>query len=93
MIRPGGGNRYPMPLLFAIIATVVISALALALFSIWGLPVIVATVLVLALYVVMGRRGDGTVGTFEKQRQPEPTGTPRKASGAADTANERVGQA
>ena len=82
-----------MPLLFAIIATVVVGALALALFSIWGLPVVVAAVIVLGLYLAIGRRGDGSVGTIEKQRQPEPTGQPRKASAGTETANERVGQA
>jgi hypothetical protein len=79
-----------MPL-FLIVLAVVLSVGALLLFSIWGLPVVLLTILVIGGYLLIARRGDSSVGTIERAKH-EPTGVPRKARGDADTANERVGQ-
>jgi hypothetical protein len=80
-----------MPLFFALLVGAVLSVVALLIFSVWGLPVVAVVVLALVAYLIAGRRGDGSVGTIERGRRPEPTGRPRKATGGAQPTNERVG--
>jgi hypothetical protein len=80
-----------LPILVAILAA--LGVVALFILAWWGLPIL-AVAAVLALIHVMGsRKSEGPqAGTIERGRRTEPTGTPRKASGGAETANERVGQ-
>jgi hypothetical protein len=60
----------------------------------WGIPILAAAGLLMLIQVAAARKRKGSlVGTVERSRRPEPTGAPRKASGGAETANERVGQA
>jgi hypothetical protein len=80
-----------MPLFFAIAAGAALSVIALLVFSLWGLPFVVLAVAALLTYVVVARRQDGSVATIERGKATEPTGRPRKASGGAGTANERIG--
>ena len=71
---------------------VLIGVFAVFLLAQWGLVVFVLGAVVLGLYLLVARRKDPSVGTIERGRRTEPTGTPRKASGGVETANDRVGQ-
>ncbi len=80
-----------MPVFGVILALGVISVASVLIFSIWGLPVVAIAVLAAIIFLVVGRKGDKSIGVVERGRKVEPTGRPRKASGGAETANERVG--
>jgi hypothetical protein len=70
-----------------------IAVFAFLLLAWWGLPIAVVLGALVLLYVLQSRKSAGPdAGTIETGRRTEPTGTPRKASGGAETANERVGQ-
>ena len=75
-----------------ILAGLVLSAVSVALFSIWGLPVVLLSVLAVAGYLAAARKEGSDVGTMERAKVKEPTGMPRSASGGTETANERQGQ-
>ncbi|HEX8104676.1 MAG TPA: hypothetical protein VF533_18810 [Solirubrobacteraceae bacterium] len=60
-------------------------------FAIWGVPVLVLSLIGFAVYLAFAKKEEG-IGTMEKTRGPEPTGRPRMATGSAETANERQGQ-
>jgi hypothetical protein len=75
-----------------LIALIVLGLIATAVFSIWGIPFVVLFLAVLGAYIVSARRKDPSVGRLEHVKPKEPTGVPRKASGDAQTSNERVGQ-
>jgi len=81
-----------MPAFGLILALGVISVASVLIFSIWGLPVVAVAVLAAVVFLLVGRKGDSSIGTIERGRKVEPTGRPRKASGGAETANDRVGQ-
>ena len=81
-----------MSVLFGIIATIILGIIAVAVFSIWGIPFVVLLLVILGTYLVLGRQKDGSVGRLEHTKPREPTGIPRKGHGDAQTANERVGQ-
>ncbi len=81
-----------MVLFALILAGLVLSAVSVALFSIWGLPVVLLTVLVIAGYFAAARKEGSSVATIERAKVKEPSGMPRSASGGAQTANERQGQ-
>jgi hypothetical protein len=57
-----------------------------------GLPLLLGAVALVVIHVVGATRTDPRAWTVERTPN-EPTGTPRKSSGGAETANERVGQA
>ena len=82
-----------MPALVGIIVSAVISVIAVITFSIWGLPFVLITVGLIVMYVAGSRNRDDSVVEVERNARRKPTGIPRSASGGADTANERVGQA
>lgn len=71
---------------------IIVGALSVALFSVWGAPVVLLIVLGVVAYLTLGRKGDKSLGTIERSKRHEPTGRPRAASGSADTANRRQGQ-
>jgi uncharacterized protein (DUF58 family) len=75
-----------------LIALVVLGILAVAIFSIWGIPFVVLLLAILAGYLIAARRKDASVGRLEHAKPKEPTGIPRKGSGDTQTSNERVGQ-
>jgi hypothetical protein len=79
-----------LPILAAIL--VAIGVVALIIFAWWGLPILAAAAVLAAISILAARKSD-TATTIERGRPPEPTGTPRKGSGGAETANDRVGQA
>jgi hypothetical protein len=74
----------------------VVAALAILAFFVlawWGLPIAAVLGLLAALYIAQSRKSAGPgAGTIETGRRQEPSGMPRKSSGGAETANERVGQ-
>jgi hypothetical protein len=53
----------------------------------WAIPLVLVALVVYGL-----REARETPGLQRSKGGPEPTGTPRSASGGAETANERVGQ-
>jgi hypothetical protein len=57
----------------------------------WGSVIAVIGGAIVLAYIAIARRENPEVGTIESGRR-EPTGTPRKATADAETANERVGQ-
>jgi hypothetical protein len=81
-----------MPAFLGTALTIVIGVGSVLIFGIWGAPVFLLAILLGGGYLLLARRGDASVGTIERGRKTEPTGKPRKASGGADTANERVGR-
>ena len=71
----------------------VVAVFAVLLLAWWGLPIIAVIAVLAVVYVIQSRKSAGpAAGTIETGRRTEPTGTPRKAAGGAETANERVGQ-
>jgi hypothetical protein len=81
-----------LPLLVAILAA--LGVVALFILAWWGLPILAVAAVLALIHIMSSRRSRGPrAGTIERGRRTEPTGTPRKASGDAETANERVGQA
>jgi hypothetical protein len=81
-----------IPLLAAILTA--LGVVALLIFAWWGLPILALAGVLLLIHVMSSRKSEGpSAGTIERGRRTEPTGTPRKGSGGAETANERVGQA
>jgi len=79
-----------------IIAAVLTALGVISLFVLawWGLPFLAIAAVLALIHVMASRKSAGPdAGTIERGRRAEPTGTPRKATGDADTANERVGQA
>ena len=80
--------------MLVIIAVIVVIIAVVALFigAWWGAPIALVLGVVAALYMARARKEDASVGTIESGRRNEPTGVPRKCSGGAETANERVGQ-
>ena len=85
------GQHDPMPWILAGLLAIIAVA-AILLLAQWGLVIAVIAAVVGGLYVMLARRKDPSVGTVESGRPTEPTGMPRKATGGAETANERVGQ-
>ncbi len=81
-----------MPAFFGVLATVVLGAIAIVVFGVWGFPFTLVIAAVAIAYVVSARKRNGSVATVERGRTQEPTGMPRKAPGGAETANERIGQ-
>jgi hypothetical protein len=81
-----------MPIYFAIGLIVVLLAVGLPIFGIWALPGVGIVAIVLIGYLLAARGGDNQAATIERGRRTEPTGTPRKSTSGAETANERVGQ-
>jgi len=79
-----------MPI-FLIVTAVILSVAALLLFSLWGIPFIALFVIVIAAVMLLARRRDPDSIRIERATKG-PTGAPSKASGGAETANERVGQ-
>ena len=80
-----------MPL-FVLVLTIVLGVGALLIFSIWGIPVVIIALLMAAAYFLFFRaEGGRSIGVIERGKRVEPTGRLRKASGGAQTANERVG--
>jgi hypothetical protein len=70
-----------------------LGVVALFVLAWWGLPLLLIAGVLVLLHVMASRKTAGpNAGAIERGRRTEPTGTPRKASGGADTANERVGQ-
>jgi hypothetical protein len=57
-----------------------------------GLPLLLGAAALVVAHVVAAGKTDARAWTVERTPN-EPTGTPRKSSGGAETANERVGQA
>jgi hypothetical protein len=81
-----------IPFLAAIL--VALGVVALFVLAWWGLPILAVAGVLLLIHVMSSRKSEGArAGTIERGRRNEPTGAPRKASGDAETANERVGQA
>ena len=79
-------------MMIALLAALLIRAASFAFFGIWGVPVLVLSVLGFAIYLAAAKKENAALGTIEKNRGPEPTGRPRMATGSAETANERQGQ-
>lgn len=79
-----------------LIISLILAALgvvALFVLAWWGLPILAVAAALALVHVMSTRKTAGPdAGTIERGRRTEPTGTPRKASGGAETANERVGQ-
>ena len=72
---------------------VALGVVALFVLAWWGLPLLLIAGVLLLMHVMASRKSGGPdAGAIERGRRKEPTGTPRKASGGAETANERVGQ-
>ena len=82
-----------MPIMFGILAVLVLALLATALFTIWALPFVGAAAIAAVAYLLVARRKDPSVGAIERGRGTEPTGRPRQSRAGAETSNERVGQA
>jgi hypothetical protein len=81
-----------MPLYFAIALTIIFSAIAFAVVSVWAFFVVIPVAIILIGYVLLARKSDSPqAGTIERARM-EPSGTPHNAQPGAGTANERVGQ-
>jgi hypothetical protein len=79
---------------FIALVAVAVAAVLFLILSWWGLPIALVLGVLAVVYVVQSRKSAGPdAGKIEKGRRREPTGEPRKASGGAETANERVGQA
>jgi hypothetical protein len=86
-----GNDEGMIPILAAILAA--LGVVALLIFAWWGIPILIVAGVLIAVHVISSRNSEGPrAGTIERGRRHEPTGTPRKASGGAETANERVGQ-
>ena len=82
-----------MPVFFGIIATVVLTVIAVVVFGVWGAPFSLIIGVLAILYVAKATKSNGEPAvTMERGRRQEPTGMPRPASGNSQTANERVGQ-
>jgi hypothetical protein len=76
------------------IVLAVVAIFAFVVLAWWGLPIAAVLGVLALVYVLQSRKSRGpAAGTIETGRRTEPTGTPRKAAGGAETANERVGQA
>jgi hypothetical protein len=58
----------------------------------WGGILALVVLGALFLYILVARRQDPSVGTIERGRRREPTGTVRTGSSGAETANQRQGQ-
>jgi hypothetical protein len=74
----------------ALFAAIVIVLFLVA--SWWGGLIALVVLGALLLYIVVARRQDPSVGTIERGRRREPTGTVRSGSAGAETANQRQGQ-
>ena len=82
-----------MPVFFGIIATIILTVIAVVVFGVWGAPFSLIIGVLAILYVAKATKGDGESAVkLERGRRTEPTGMPRHSSGSAQTANERVGQ-
>jgi hypothetical protein len=74
------------------IIVAVLAAAAFILLAWWGLPILLVLGALFAVYAFASRRSGGPEAATIERGRTEPTGTVRKASGGAETANERVGQ-
>jgi hypothetical protein len=74
----------------ALTALAVIAVLVLAW---WGLPILLVGAVIFAVYALSSRKSSGPKAATIERGRKEPTGTVRKSSSGAETANERVGQA
>jgi hypothetical protein len=81
-----------MPVLAAIVLFVVAALVVSAVLTLWGIPAVVLGLIAGVAYLARARREDPRIGTVERKATPEPSGTPRAASGGAETTNRRVGQ-
>ncbi|HEY7076378.1 MAG TPA: hypothetical protein VH418_13460 [Solirubrobacteraceae bacterium] len=81
-----------MPALLAPILLIILGVLSAFFGFFWGIPIAIVAAIVLVVMVVLARRKDPTVATWETGSGIEPTGTPRAAPGGAETTNQRVGQ-
>ena len=75
----------------AILAAIGVVALFLAAWL--GVPVLAIAIVLVVVHFAAARKAAGPHAGTVESTTPEPTGTPRKATGGAETANERVGQA
>jgi hypothetical protein len=81
-----------MLLIIALILTA-LGVISLFVLAWWGLPILAVAAVLALLHIMSSRKSAGPdAGTIERGRRTEPTGTPRKGDGGAETANERVGQ-
>ena len=74
----------PLVLLVVVIAAIVASY--------WGGLIALVLGVAFILYAARARQGDRSVGTIERGRRQEPTGTVRSGSAGVETANQRQGQ-
>ena len=79
-----------------LIISAVLAAIGIVAFFVlawWGLPFLAIAGVLALIHVTASRQSEGpNAGAIERGRRQEPTGMPRKATGDAETANERVGQ-
>ena len=74
----------------AVFAAIVIMLFLVATW--WGGIIALAILGALFLYLMAARRQDPSVGSIERGRRREPTGTPRANRSGIETANRREGQ-
>lgn len=79
-------------MMIALLAALLIGGISLVAFGVWGVPVLVLSLIGFAVYLALAKKESASLGTIEKNKGPEPTGRPRMAHGGAETANERQGQ-
>jgi hypothetical protein len=73
----------------------VFAAIVIVLFFVaswWGGIIGLVVLGALLLYIAVARKENPDVGTIERGRRREPTGTVRSGSSGAETANQRQGQ-
>ncbi len=87
-----GVGKRSLTMMIAVLAALLLTAVSFAFFGVYGIPVLVLSLLGFAVYLATAKKENAALGTIEKNRGPEPTGRPRMATGSAETANERQGQ-
>ena len=85
-------GQWAHTMMIALLAALLIGGISLAAFGVYGVPVLVLSLLGFAVYLALAKKESSSLGTIEKNKGPEPTGRPRMATGSAETANERQGQ-
>lgn len=81
-----------MPGIFAPLVVLLAGIILAAVWTVWGIPIAIVGIVLIAVMFVRARKKDPTVATWETGSGIEPTGTPRASTGGAETTNERVGQ-
>jgi uncharacterized protein (DUF58 family) len=71
---------------------VIVVAILFFVTSFWGGAIGLVLGILLILYLVSARKTDPSVGTIERGRRQEPTGTVRSGSPGVTTSNQRQGQ-